>query len=53
MDKISIIIPCYNEEESIPLYYEEMNKVMTQMKKVQFELIFTNDGSSDRTLDVL
>lgn len=53
MDKISIIIPCYNEEEAIPLYYDEMIKVMNQMKKVQFELIFTNDGSQDRTLEIL
>lgn len=53
MDKISIIIPCYNEEEAIPLYYEEMLKVMKEMKKVEFELLFTNDGSSDKTLDIL
>lgn len=53
MDKISIIIPCYNEEEAIPLYYEEMQKVMKQMKNVQFELLFTNDGSIDHTLEVL
>jgi len=53
MDKISIIIPCYNEEEAIPLYYEEMKKIMKEMKKVEFELIFTNDGSQDKTLEVL
>lgn len=53
MDKISIIIPCYNEEESIPLYYEEMQKVIKQMKNVQFELLFINDGSTDHTLKVL
>ena len=50
---ISIIIPCYNEEESIPLFYEEINKTIKEMKKVPFELIFVNDGSKDRTLEIL
>ena len=51
--KISIIVPCYNEEESLPIFYEEINKVIKQMKKVDFELIFINDGSKDRTLEIL
>lgn len=51
--KISIIVPCYNEEESLPIFYEEINKVIKQMKKVEFELIFINDGSKDRTLEIL
>ncbi len=51
--KVSIIIPCYNEEEMISLYYKEMKKVMNKMKKVEFELIFINDGSTDKTLDIL
>ena len=51
--KISIIVPCYNEEESLPIFYEEINKVMEEMKKVKFELIFINDGSKDRTLEIL
>lgn len=50
---ISIIIPCYNEEESLPYFIEEMNKVMDKLKKVKFELIFVNDGSKDRTLEIL
>ena len=50
MDKISIIVPCYNEEDSIPLFYQEIKKVMKEMKKVTFELIFINDGSKDQTL---
>jgi len=50
---ISIVIPCYNEEEAIPLYYEEMNKLMKKMDYVDFELIFVNDGSKDKTLDIL
>lgn len=51
--KISLVIPCYNEEESIPIFYEEINKVIKKMKKVDFELIFINDGSKDRTLEML
>ena len=50
MDKISIIVPCYNEEAAIPLFYREMNKVMDKMEQVKFELLFINDGSIDNTL---
>lgn len=52
-DKISIIVPCYNEEESLPLFYEEINKVSLRMKNVIFEFLFINDGSVDSTLDIL
>lgn len=53
MDKISIVIPCFNEEEAIPVYYEEMKKIMKEMAYVNFELFFVDDGSSDRTLQEL
>ena len=52
MEKISIIVPCYNEEEAMPIFYEEICKVTKKMKKVDFEFIFVNDGSKDHTLDV-
>lgn len=52
-DKISIIVPCYNEEESLPLFYEEINKVSLRMKDVTFEFLFINDGSVDSTLNIL
>lgn len=52
MEKISIIVPCYNEEEAMPIFYEEICKVAKKMKKVEFEFIFVNDGSKDHTLDV-
>lgn len=52
MEKISIIVPCYNEEESMPLFYEEINKISKEFKKVEFEIIFVNDGSKDKTLEV-
>ncbi|MBC9825903.1 glycosyltransferase [Carnobacterium inhibens] len=51
-DLISIVIPCYNEEESIDLYYKEMEKIRKKMS-VEFEYIFVNDGSKDKTLPVL
>ena len=50
MDKISIIVPCYNEEESIPLFYKEISKIIKKMKDVTFELLFVNDGSPDNSL---
>ena len=49
---ISVVVPCFNEEESIPLFYEEMERVRISMGE-EFEYIFINDGSSDKTLDVL
>lgn len=52
MDLISVIVPCYNEEESIPLFCEEMHKVIKKVK-VNWEIIFINDGSTDNTLEVL
>ena len=53
MDKISIIVPCYNEEEAMPIFYTEITKVADKMKKkADFEFIFVNDGSKDKTLEV-
>ena len=52
MEKISIIVPCYNEEEAMPIFYKEITKVASEMKKQDFEFIFVNDGSKDKTLDV-
>ena len=49
---ISVIIPCYYEEETIPLFYAKMEKIKSQIDD-NFEYIFVNDGSKDRTLQVL
>lgn len=49
---LSIVVPCYNEEESIPLFYQEMEKVHKSIQD-EFEYIFVNDGSKDKTLAVL
>ncbi len=51
--KMSIVVPCYNEEEALPLYYEAMKKNEKKMDYVNFEYIFVNDGSKDKTLDIL
>lgn len=50
---ISIIIPCFNEDAVLPLYYKEMCRVMDSMVNVNFELIFVDDGSKDGTLELL
>ena len=52
MKKISIVVPSYNEEEAIPYFYEEINKISKDMKN-DFEFIFVNDGSKDKTIDVV
>ena len=53
MKKISIIIPCLNEEEALPVYYEKMSAVMDGMSDVEFELLFVDDGSTDSTLRIM
>ena len=53
MELITIIVPCYNEEEALPLFYEEITKVAKTMKQVKFEFLFINDGSKDKTLPIL
>ncbi len=52
-EKISIIVPCYNEEESLPIFYKEIDKISKDMKVVDFEFLFINDGSRDKTLNIL
>ncbi len=52
-EKISLIIPCYNEEEVLPILYQEINKVSKELENVIFELIFIDDGSKDKTLNFL
>lgn len=53
MEKCSIVVPCYNEEEAIPLFYEEAEKVIKEMPFLEFEYVFINDGSKDGTLGIL
>lgn len=51
MKKISIVVPCFNEEETIPIFYEEVNKIGDKLKEqATLEFVFVNDGSKDKTL---
>ena len=52
-DLISLVVPCYNEEESLPKFWEEALRVTNAMENVQCEYIFVDDGSSDKTLEKL
>ena len=54
MDKISIVVPCYNEELSLPYFYDAITSTAESMKEnAEFEFIFVNDGSADKTVEVL
>lgn len=53
MKKVSILIPCYNEEKSLPLLYDELKKLMDNGKEYAWEVLFVNDGSHDKTLDFI
>lgn len=52
-DLISIIIPCYNEQEALPILYKELTKTTKEMAKANFEFLFVDDGSSDNTLALI
>lgn len=53
MKKITIIIPAYNEEESLPHLYERLEKLISSMKHYEFEILFVNDGSKDNTINLM
>jgi glycosyltransferase involved in cell wall biosynthesis len=53
MKKISIVVPMYNEEIVIPLFFAEINRVVSTLPQYQFELVVVNDGSKDQTLTLL
>ena len=53
MKKISILIPCYNEEKTLPLLYPELVKLMEGLPNYEWEIMFVNDGSGDNTLQLL
>ena len=50
---ISIVVPCYNEEEALPLFYKEFCALTEKMSGESFELLLINDGSRDKTLEVM
>lgn len=51
--KLTVIVPCYNEEAALHFFYEEICKVMPSMPGVELELLFVNDGSKDGTLKII
>lgn len=57
MSLLTVVVPCYNEEEAIPFFYEEMLKTIEVFNRdfpsVEFEMLFIDDGSKDKTLKVL
>lgn len=53
MKKISLIIPCYNEEECIPIFDQEMEGIIERMQEYEFEILYVDDGSKDKTLQVI
>lgn len=53
MKKITIIIPAYNEEEALPFLYERLTKVIETMPSYEFEMLFVNDGSKDKTVQII
>ncbi len=53
MNKLSIIVPCYNEEEVISLFYRETSAIVNKIEDLSYEFIFIDDGSKDHTLNIL
>ena len=57
MKLVSVVVPCYNEQEVLPLFYEEITKIAGEMSvqypELDFEFLFVNDGSKDNTLNIL
>ena len=53
MKKITIIIPAYNEEETLEKLYDRLSKVLNEITNYEFEMLFINDGSKDKTKEIL
>ena len=53
MKKLTVIVPCFNEEETLPIYYKEMCMIMSQMDELETELLLIDDGSADCTLSIM
>lgn len=53
MKKVTILIPCYNEEASLPLLYPRLQELMNSQPRYAWEILFVNDGSSDKTVEII
>ena len=53
MKKVTIIIPAYNEEESLPYLYDRLENVINKIDNYEFEILFVNDGSKDNTINLI
>ncbi len=53
MKKVSLIVPCYNEQDSLPLFYNALTETMNGLNNYEFEVLFVDDGSKDNTLPIL
>ena len=53
MKKVTVLIPCYNEEESLYALYEALQKLMTDNSNYQWEILMVNDGSKDNTINII
>jgi glucosyltransferase len=53
MEILSVVVPCYNEEEVLPIFYEELAKEADNLPEIDLEIIFVNDGSKDKTINIL
>ena len=53
MKKVTLLIPCYNEEESLPLLYQALTQLMADNDGYQWEVLLVNDGSNDNTLSLI
>ena len=53
MNKISVVVPCFNEEEVLSMFYKKTSEVLNEIDGITYELLFVDDGSKDHTKDIL
>jgi len=53
MELLSVVVPCYNEQEALPIFYREIIKIADSLKELDFEFILINDGSKDNTFKII
>lgn len=53
MKKVSILVPCYNEEQTLPMLYPELKSLMDSSQSYEWEVLFVNDGSKDNTINII